>query len=368
MDAVDAVCVDLTKPLPKLISTHEQAIPSNIREDISGITVGMLHDVDRLALLDVSLGELFAEAALAVIGKAGLHASAIEAVGSHGQTVVHRPSGDRPYTVQLGDPNIIAERTGITTVADFRRRDMAAGGQGAPLVPAFHQALFSAAHCDRVVVNIGGMANITVLSRGRDAPVIGFDTGPGNVLLDAWATQHLGAPLDVDGRWAASGGIHWGFFQELRKDAFFSLPPPKSTGRDRFNLSWIQERLARLESLPCPEDVQRTLCELTVKTISEAIKRYSNPPREVLVCGGGAHNPLLMGGLARELSDTEVYSTARFGLEPDWVEAAAFAWLAKRSLQGLAGNLPSVTGARHPVVLGGIYRGGSLPIEHCQTG
>lgn len=356
MDGVDAVCVDLTGKFPRILATHVQLIPREIKEAVLSIAMGLPHDVSQVAILDERMGILFADAALAVIERADKTPSSIQAIGSHGQTVIHHPSGDWPFTTQIGDPNIIADRTGVTTVADFRRRDMAAGGQGAPLVPAFHQAVFRSSEINRLVVNIGGMSNITVLPKDSAVAVTGFDTGPGNVLLDAWVSLHCATPLDEGGNWAATGKIHHELLEELLADEFFSRPPPKSTGRDRFNLSWVQERLARVSDRVSSEDVQRTLCELTVRTLSAAISQYSEAPREVLVCGGGVHNPLIMEGLSQALAGNAVYSTQRYGLQPDWVEATAFAWLADRTLSGLPGNLPSVTGARRPVLLGAIYR------------
>jgi len=356
MDAVDAVCVDFAGKFPRLLATHVHGISEDIRDGVLSIATGMSHNLNQLAMLDVRMGELFAEAALTVIEMAKEKPSSIQAIGSHGQTVIHQPRGHWPYTTQIGDPNIIAERTGVTTVADFRRRDMAVGGQGAPLVPAFHHAVFSSSQINRLVVNIGGMANITVLPQDKNTPVVGFDTGPGNVLLDAWATLHRGTPMDEGGCWAAQGKVHSELLRELLQDDFFLLPPPKSTGRDRFNLVWIKERLARIPVHLPPEDVQRTLCELTVASVSVAINQYSSAPREVLVCGGGVHNPVIMQGLSQALPDNPVHSTERYGLQPDWVEAVTFAWLAGRTLAGLPGNLPSVTGARRSVVLGAIYR------------
>lgn len=356
MDAVDAVCVDLSGQFPQILATHAHSISKEIKDGVLRIAMGMPHDLDQLAVLDVRMGELFADAALMVIVKAGESPASIQAIGSHGQTVIHQPHGDWPYTTQIGDPNVIVERTGVTTVADFRRRDMAAGGQGAPLVPAFHQAVFRSSEVNRLVVNIGGMSNITILSQDSSVPVVGFDTGPGNVLLDAWATLHRATPIDEGGCWAAKGKVHSGLLQELLEDDFFSLPPPKSTGRDRFNLAWIQKKLARIPTRLSPEDIQRTLCELTVASLSAAITQYSDPPREVLVCGGGVHNHVIMAGLSQAFLGSNVSSTERYGLQPDWVEATAFAWLAKRTLAGLPGNLPSVTGARRSVVLGAVYR------------
>lgn len=358
MDAVDAVMLDIQASSVELITSGVFSIPDQIRDSLLATSSTFPSDPGLLAELDVSMGELFATAALELIKQAGVSPSRILAIGSHGQTIRHQPAGISPYTLQIGDPNIVAERTHITTVADFRRRDVAAGGQGAPLVPAFHRTLFQTPRYERVVVNIGGMANITILPREETSPVLGFDTGPGNVLLDAWIREHLALPMDRDGLWAGSGLVHEDLLQHFLQDPFFAMASPKSTGREYFNLKWIQQNLSALGAPVLERDVQRTLCELSVTTIAQAINQYAESPHQVLVCGGGAYNPLLMQGLTKRLNSSKVQSTAAYGLAPEWVEAAAFAWLAKRTLDGLPGNLPSVTGAAHPVVLGGIYQAG----------
>jgi len=262
-----------------------------------------------------------------------------------------------PFTLQIADPNIIAERTGITTVADFRRRDMAAGGQGAPLVPAFHRAMFESVGKDRVVVNIGGMANITILPAGSGAPIIGFDTGPGNVLLDAWAKTHLGTPMDTHGHWARQGRTHAALLARFRADPYFSLPPPKTSGREYFNRDWLDSCIADVHPTPSPADIQRTLCDLDAATLRDAILQWAPDCREVFLCGGGARNPLLREGIDAQLPGCRVDTTAAHGIDPDWVEAMAFAWLARQRLDGLPGNVPQVTGARRPVMLGAVYPG-----------
>jgi anhydro-N-acetylmuramic acid kinase len=275
----------------------------------------------------------------------------VRAIGSHGQTLRHRPGGTHPFTLQLGDPSVLAERCGIDVVADFRRADVAAGGQGAPLLPAVHAMLLGTPGQTRVVLNLGGIANITVL--GADGSVRGFDTGPANGLLDAWCQRHRGQPFDRDGAFATSGAPDPQLLQALLADGYFNLPPPKSTGREHFHLAWLDAH-PRVAAL-APADVQASLLALTVRSIAEAIERHAGDAGEVLVCGGGVHNPLLMRRLAERLAPRSLRSTADFGVDPDYLEAIAFAWLARQRLLGLPGNLPAVTGARGPRLLGAIY-------------
>lgn len=359
MDAVDAVLTDLSGSTPRLVHSYSHPFPDTLHTDLTALYSRKKHSLESLATLDIQLGQLFAEAANTLLAQAGYDASRIIAIGSHGQTIFHHPGGDTPCTMQIGDPNTIAEQTGITVVADFRRRDMAAGGQGAPLVPAFHAHLFRDSSHDRVVLNIGGIANITLLPANSHRPVIGFDTGPGNGLMDAWIQEHLKLPMDENGHWAASGKVHPLLFDKLLGDPYFQQPPPKSTGRERFNLAWLQTRIKRCKKRIIRKDVQATLCELTASTISSAIQETAPGASEVLVCGGGAHNLALMFRLQHQMPQYKVRSTEDYGLDPDWVEAVAFAWLAQQTLEGKPGNLPAVTGASHPVVLGGIYLGGS---------
>ncbi|NIR29688.1 MAG: anhydro-N-acetylmuramic acid kinase [Gammaproteobacteria bacterium] len=360
MDAVDAALLEFEEGSFTLVAAHSEPIRPDVRAALLEVARGRGDHLDRVSELDAVVGALFAEAVDALLREQALSPSRIRAIGSHGQTVRHRPGGPTPTSVQIGDPNVIAERTGITTVADFRRRDMAAGGQGAPLAPAFHRAALHDPCTHRAVLNIGGIANVTVLASDPAAPVSGFDTGPGNVLLDAWASEHLGTPMDTDGRWASGGRVHDGLLAAMMRDPYFAQAPPKSTGRERFNLRWITDMLDALAPGPSPQDIQRTLCALTELSVAQAIERFAPATEEVLVCGGGAHNPVLMAGLAARLGGRRVVSTAAVGLDPGWVEAAAFAWLAHQTLSGRAGNLPDVTGARHAVVLGGIYPGKPL--------
>jgi anhydro-N-acetylmuramic acid kinase len=355
MDAADAALVDFSAGKSKLIATHRTPLTAELRAALLALCIPGPNEIERMAELDARLGELFAEAALALLKKSGVNAIEVLAIGSHGQTVRHQPTGPYPFSLQIGNPALIAQRTGITTVADFRRADIAAGGQGAPLVPAFHNAVFRSSGHNRVIVNIGGIANITILPKDAKQPVTGFDTGPGNVLLDAWAERHLGKRMDEDGRFAATGKTHEGLLADLLSDSYFALAPPKSTGREHFNITRLDAALKSYSKLSA-QDVQATLCELTAASIASAIQKYAPATNEVLVCGGGAHNTHLMQHLRACLSRCSVESTEKYGINPDWMEAMAFAWLAKQTLEGKPGNLPSVTGAKRAVVLGGVYR------------
>ncbi|MDH3647447.1 MAG: anhydro-N-acetylmuramic acid kinase [Gammaproteobacteria bacterium] len=313
--------------------------------------------LDELGELDTALGECFSDAVVELLSLSQLEAADITAIGSHGQTIRHGPSALHPFSMQIGDANVIVARTGITTVADFRRRDVALGGQGAPLTPAFHDAVFSHSDENRVVVNIGGMSNMTALS--VNAAVAGHDTGPGNVLMDAWAKQHHDQPFDNNGAWARTGNVNNELLQLLLSEEFFQLAPPKSTGRELFNLPWLTAHLLSMDAAPEPADVQATLCELTALSIAEAIKAYAPEAQRCLVCGGGARNEYLMDRLNALISHCVAESTERYGIAPEWVEAAAFAWLARQTLLGRDGNMPAVTGAAHSAVLGVILSAGS---------
>lgn len=353
MDAVDAVLVDFAAEPLEVVATHSRPLPEALREALLRLASGRSpNPLQCLGELDGLLGDLFAETALELLEGAGVQAEAVRAIGSHGQTVYHQPEGPTPFTLQIADPNRIAQHTGITTVADFRRRDMAVGGQGAPLAPAFHNAMFRRPDRDRAVVNVGGMANVTLLP-AADRPVIGFDTGPGNVLMDGWIGKCRGEPYDRDGRWAASARPDQALLERLLADPYFRQAPPKSTGREHFNLEWLEARLKN----EGPETIQATLCELTARTIAQALTAEMPQVAEVAVCGGGAHNRHLLERLSAQLPNARVTTTADWGLAPDWVEGAAFAWLARQTLSGKPGNLPSVTGAKEAVVLGGIYPG-----------
>lgn len=316
---------------------------------------GDARGLDEIGTLDVQVGEAFAQAVRVLLAEAGVDAGDIVAIGSHGQTIRHRPAGAghdgvHPFTWQIGDANVIAERCGIATVADFRRRDVAAGGHGAPLVPAFHAAMLHSADEDRAVLNLGGIANFTLLPRAGD--VRGFDTGPANALLDAWCLRHRGEAFDRDGAFAASGRVDEALLARLLVEPWFAEPPPKSSGREQFHLDWVDARLAGGER---PEDVQATLLELSARTVADALAAHQPSTRRVLTCGGGVRNALLIERIAAHLPGCVLEPTDLHGLDADYVEAMAFAWLARQTLAGLAGNVPAVTGARGSRVLGVVY-------------
>ena len=352
-DGIDAALVGFD-PAPRLHAALTHPYSGDLRRRILDLAQGDGRmALDEFGTLDVEIAQTFAEAAHALLRREGVSGASIAALGSHGQTVRHRPQLKPPYSVQLGDPNVIAESTGITTVADFRRRDIAAGGQGAPLAPAFHAAMLPRDGVDRVVLNLGGIANISILDKG---PLRGFDTGPASCLLDAWTQEHRGEPFDRDGAFAASGRVDAPLLARLLADSYFAAPPPKSTGREVFHLGWLRQRLGDKELEPA--DVQATLVELSARSIADAVRAHAPSIREMLVCGGGVHNPVLMQAIAAALARVNVTSTATRGIDPDYVEAMAFAWLARERVAARAPeNACDVTGARGPRVLGGIYFG-----------
>ncbi|HWG67161.1 MAG TPA: anhydro-N-acetylmuramic acid kinase [Rhodanobacteraceae bacterium] len=349
-DGIDAALVRFA-PKPEIIAARTVPYPDDLRQRIVALARSdAAIALDDLGRLDIEIGEHFAEAALALLREANVFPQAIAALGSHGQTVCHRPSGPHPFTLQLGDANVIAERTGIVTVADFRRADVAAGGQGAPLLPGLHAAVLADDAIPRAILNLGGIANLTLLVPGK--PVLGFDTGPANCLMDAWSQQVRGTPRDEGGAWARSGHADSGLLARLLDEPYFALPPPKSTGREYFNLDWLD---ARLPQGLAPEDVQATLLQLSACSIAAALRDDAPEIREVYACGGGVHNGALMDALRAEWPGVKLDTTAALGLDPDCLEAVGFAWLARARLENIAGNLPSVTGARGPRVLGAIY-------------
>lgn len=354
MDAIDAVLVEFENDQPRLLESYNLPLTDLLREELTVLHTPGENEIEQLAKLDVQLGRLFAQAVTNLLEQAGCSAEEIMAIGSHGQTIRHLPNTSYPTTIQIGDANVIAEITGITTVADFRRRDMAAGGQGAPLVPAFHNEVFRDAKQDRVIVNLGGIANITILPADENLPVLGFDTGPANGLMDAWINAQTGQHFDADGQWATTGQIQAELLEAMLADPYFSQPPPKSTGREYFHLDWLA---GFQPDKYAPQDVQATLCELTARTVQQEVSKYAPQTKAVYICGGGVHNAALMQALQSHFAPLPVANTAEAGLDPDWVEAICFAWLARRTLAKQAGNLPAVTGASQPVVLGGIYWG-----------
>jgi anhydro-N-acetylmuramic acid kinase len=355
LDAIDVVAAEFSRMPPTIAAFTQHPLPDDLRARIRAFAESGVGNLDEVARLDVELGERFADAVQHILQAAGWNADSVFAIGSHGQTLRHGPDSSPRFTWQIGDAHVIAERTGIRTVADFRRRDVAAGGQGAPLAPAFHAALWSEkikAGTHFAVLNVGGMANLTLLPARPELPVLGFDTGPGNVLLDAWIQQQRGEAFDRDGAWAASTQADAGLLKALLADPYFAQAAPKSTGREHFSLVWLERHLAgRTLS---PDTVQATLLELTARSVADALPL---PFRKAAlrVCGGGAHNQALLRRLQQLLPSVDVASSAVDGVDPDALEALAFAWLARETLAGRPGNLPAVTGASHPVVLGAIY-------------
>lgn len=352
MDGIDAALVEFDDTSLNIINTTSHRYPEDLREQLlAAIQMPLDQEISNAGVLDHMVGDLFAEATLALLKNADIDAAQVTAIGSHGQTLRHQPKADPPFSLQIGDAQRIADRTGLRTIADFRSADIAAGGEGAPLAPFFHEWLFRVPDKTRCVLNIGGVANVTVLS--GDQETIGFDTGPGNSLMDAWTRKHNSQPFDRDGRWAETGNVNEDLLLQFMSDPYFAFAPPKSTGFEHFNLNWIEgHHLAVVE----PVDVQATLCQLTAKTVADAIQDYAPETSELLVCGGGIHNPVLCRKIEERLPDIALDSTASAGLDPDWVEAVAFAWLAKRHLEGLPGNLPSVTGADRSVILGKLFQ------------
>lgn len=348
VDAVDAALVRFA-PEPELVATHTLPYPAELRAELLALAVPGENEIDRLGAADVAVGRHFARTVNELLTTQPEARARVRAVGSHGQTVRHRPAAGTPFTLQVGDPNVIAAETGLPVAADFRRKDVALGGEGAPLVPAFHAAVFGAAGRARAVVNIGGIANVTLLPGDPHAPVRGFDTGPGNTLLDAWCRAQRGEAMDRDGAFAAEGRVQEALLRALLADDYFARPAPKSTGPEYFSPAWLRERAAGF----APADVQATLVALTAQSIAEAVGAAG--VMEVFVCGGGARNPVLMRALAERLPGASVQTTAALGVDPVWVEAMAFAWLAARRVRGEPGNCPAVTGARRAAVLGGLW-------------
>jgi anhydro-N-acetylmuramic acid kinase len=348
LDGVDAVLVDFQSAPWRTIASLSLAYPDEIRAEALALNARGENELERVALLGVALARLYATATQAMLESAGVAPAAVTAIGCHGQTVRHRP--DRGYTTQVINGAVLAERAGICTVCDFRSRDIAAGGQGAPLVPAFHAARFRSDRVHRVVVNVGGIANLTDLP--PRAPVSGFDIGPGNILLDSWIETHRHAPFDRDGAWAASGAVIPSLLRDLLADPYFAARPPKSTGREEFNRNWLARFAPERHD---PADVQATLAELTAASIADAVERHCAAATEILLCGGGAQNGDLVRRLAARLPARKLADTGVLGVPPKLVEASAFAWLAREALAGRPGNVPEVTGAAGPRVLGAIY-------------
>lgn len=355
LDGVDAALLEFSSEpgTSRLLHTHSLPYPAELRAELLDLHSIGNNELERTAITANTLSRLYAEVVHKLLASAGIHPKQIQAIGCHGQTIRHQPQ--LGFTMQIVNASLLAELTGITVVADFRARDIAAGGQGAPLVPAFHHAAFGHATLNRIVVNIGGIANLSYLP--AQGTVTGFDSGPGNMLMDAWTELHLGQRYDESGQWAASGQVIPELLQQLLTEPYFTQPPPKSTGRDLFSLGWLQ---TYLRPDYAAQDVQRTLLELTAVTITSAIHQYCLTSDgayidEVYLCGGGAYNSALLQCLQQLLQPIPIRLSDALGISVSWVEAAAFAWLARQTLDKLPGNLPAVTGASGPRILGAVY-------------
>ncbi len=352
LDGIDAVLADFDTTRPTLLQALHHNFDKTLRRQLLQLTQSGSVTFAELGEIDHQLGLSYAKIVNDLLKSAAINPSDVKAVGSHGQTIFHHPTTHHPSTLQLGDANLIAEKSAITTVADFRRRDMAAGGQGAPLASAFHNALLQNDKRETGVVNIGGIANLSILPTDQRRPVTGFDSGPGNLLLDGWIQLNRGCQYDEKGAWGATGRVVPALLEQLLSDPYFAAAPPKSSGRERFNLEWLQQQLSGTER---SEDVQATLHEFTARTISDALQQHSTSIEELIVCGGGSFNHYLLERIARHLPGIEISSTTKFGIDPQHIEAMAFAWLAKETLAGRVGNIPEVTGADRAVILGAIY-------------
>ena len=355
VDAIDAVLMDFSDSDSRLLAHFSQPIDADLKREINRVIAARAWPQET-ATLDSQFAALSAQAIGRLLEQAAVRADQVEAVGSHGQTVFHDPEGTPPVSIQLGHAEEIARIAGIPTVGDFRKADIEAGGQGAPLACAYHARLFHSEHEDRAILNLGGIANLTFLPQDPSLEITGFDTGPANTLSDAWIQHCRGLDFDRGGDWARSGAVNRDLLEQMLEDPYFSRPPPKSTGREAFNLAWLQSMLAR-DGKPLAEaDVQATLVELTAASIAQALRAHPLPVARVLLCGGGSHNAHLVSRLEHALSGLPVECTDAHGIPSKWLEAMAFAWLAKQAVDGEPASLPSVTGARCEAVLGEVHQ------------
>ena len=350
LDGIDISLVDINPEHCKLIASHYLAMPDALKTNLLSLCSSADDEIHRAALAEQQWARLVAEGVSTLLAHSNTRADQVRAIGSHGQTIRHAP--EQHYTVQIGSPALLAELTQICVVSDFRQRDVAAGGQGAPLVPAFHEMLFTKQNDACAVLNVGGFSNLTLLEAGEDTA--GFDCGPGNVLLDAWIQHVQDKPFDKDGAWSASGNINQPLLEQMLLEPFLATTGPKSTGRELFNLTWLHTLLAKQPAIAA-QDVQATLCEFTAQSIALALQQAQKNTQAVWVCGGGAHNKDLLNRLRRLLPNANVESTDAIGVSADWMEAMAFAWLAYCCLEGIPSNRPAVTGAKGLRILGAIY-------------
>lgn len=351
LDSIDAVVIDLSNQKFQLIDSLDYKIPEDLRQQLISLCLPGDNEIDRMGEADRALGKELAKATKTLLEQSHIHAADIVAIGCHGQTIRHRPKLANPFTLQVGDPNTIAYETGITTVTDFRRKDMAAGGQGAPLAPAFHQAAFASSKHNRAIINIGGMANITYL--GSNGDNLGFDIGPGNILMDSWIKKNQQKNYDNNGEWAKSGKINQALLTQLMTHPYLKQPLPKSTGREDFNLAWLEKNTSSLTL--STQDIQATLLEFTAQTINNEIENLPAAVNEIYICGGGAYNTQLMLRLESLAHPKLIANSSQLGIPAEWVEAAAFAWLAKKTMERKHANLINATGARETVILGAVY-------------
>ncbi len=354
MDGIDAVLVDFSATRPKLLRHYSQPWPGLVQQALIDARELPDNELNSLNDLDMQAAEVFADACFNLLKESQYKAQDVSAIGNHGQTIRHRPDIAEPFSLQIGNAGKLAELTGIDVISDFRSADIQAGGQGAPLAPAFHQAIFCSEKSNRVIVNIGGIANITRLPKDKNQPITGFDCGPGNTLMDAWTVKYRQQAFDRNGDFAASGKTSAALLARLLMDDFFQKPPPKSTGFEYFNLNWLSEKIQKNDNSKLSDaDIQSTLCDLTATSIIRAINQYADDTEEIYVCGGGVHNTVLMQRL-QALTKCPLQTTEPLGVHPDWVEAMAFAWLARQYRHQQSGNLPAVTGADREVVLGSL--------------
>lgn len=359
VDGVDAALVEFQDNSPRLLATHCEPLPESLRDSILALCTDRPVTLRQLGETGIETARCFADAVSHVLEKADKPATQIRAIGSHGQTIYHHPDSEQAFTLQIGDAATIAERTGIPVISDFRSADMAAGGQGAPLAPLFHQACFHNTEKHRLVLNLGGISNLSILHSDPEGPVTGFDCGPANVLMDGWIQKKHGLAFDRDGLWAASGRVNAELLEQFLSEPYFSRPFPKSTGRERFNMQWLERQLAELKQPLVDQDVQATLLELTARTVTNAVEEHSTGEAQLLACGGGAHNRQLMQRLTELLPDHDVFESGQLGISADWVEAVTFAWLARAFMEQRSVDCRRLTGAHHPCVLGALHQAAS---------